>query len=99
MKRLKTFESYVDSAQDDGLYVQMSELLSRAEALYFEITGENEIFGSPEDAINSLIEFNEMEDVQDLIDNIEELNNQVDEIESEEFYRDIEDDIEDDEEY
>lgn len=75
LKHLKTFES-LNSAEDAGLYDQMSDLLNRASEIYKEFSGEEYDF-DPEDAIESLEELTptdiNYEEAQTLIDEIQDL--------------------------
>jgi len=89
MKNLKTFESYVDDAENTGLYDEMSELLDKANILICNNNGinpdENNVATDPDTANGELAKIATTE----AIDLIEEINNkitEIDEMEAESFY-------------
>lgn len=79
MKHLKTFESYLDSPENQGLYDEMSKLLSQAgELCDCEIS-------DPDSAIEALEELGTNEAIN-LSEEISALLNQIYEAESEAFF-------------
>jgi len=88
LKHLKSFEG-LDYAEDAGLYDQMSDKLNRVSELYKEITGEEYEF-VPEEAIEALEELlgnaEYQEEAQQLIDDIQDLEEQIDELDAEEYF-------------
>lgn len=96
MKKLKKFESYVDDAIDAGLYDDMNDILTRANIVICKHNNLNpDEYNEAEDvesAIDGLLEIGS-EEAHDLIDEIKSKENEIDEIESESYYN--EDDEED----
>lgn len=96
MKILKTFESYVDDAEESGLYDDMSTLLDKANILICNYNGidpeENNLAIDIDIACDELAKLATPEAI-DLIDEINNKNSEIDEMESESFYgEDDEDD-------
>jgi hypothetical protein len=92
-KHLKTFEG-MSGAEDEGLYDDMSGLLTKASELYEKFSGEEYDF-DPDDAMKSLSEITEIDnlfyDAQKLIDEIGSIQTSIDEMDSEEYFEEDED--------
>ena len=97
MKKIKTFEKFIkeglDNAENAGLYDEMSELLNKANILISKSFNDNldeYSINSPEEALDLLYEISEDSEyyayAQELIADIEDLNDQIDEMDAEEFY-------------
>ena len=89
MKKLKTFESYVDDAEESGLYDDMSELLDKANILICNYKGinpeENNEASDPEETNDSLAKIATPEAIN-LIKEINDKSTEIDEMESESYY-------------
>ena len=100
MKKIKTFEAFVKEgihheAENAGLYDDMTDLLNQANILISKYNGENpEEYEVPNpdeviDFLNEIEEGHELySEAQELIDNIAALNDEIDSIESKEYFDD-----------
>jgi hypothetical protein len=86
-RNIKETSSYVGAAEDEGLYDQMNDLLALATALV------GEEFNSPEEALETLEDGNweEPEVVDELISQIYDLIDEIDAVEAEAYYGELDD--------